>query len=340
MRHLRSNIPLLLLLAALACRSGEKKAEETPAPAADPKTAPRPTALSTRGEVLNRVRIIVGEEPITEMDIQQMKKNLLRMGRPIRNLDEDAINELIRRAIVENEARAESIIISEARIETEVNRARDNSGIRDEARFKAMVEQDSGMPYSLWVDGLKYDLIKQQLIQIKISVPQPSPEELKRYYAQNAGRAGMEVRYREIVLQPQNGTLEEEARISQLARQIAERSRGSVQAFGELARTTPDNVSPAKIYGGQLDYASLSEVAASDRITAGVLSNLGVGQVSAPYRDTRGRYVLLMLEDRRPVAFDKIEDRIRQRMFFEKAEQAFEDWVVKQRKETAITRLD
>ncbi|MCE9599736.1 MAG: SurA N-terminal domain-containing protein [Spirochaetia bacterium] len=330
---------VILLIAMLACRSGEKKAEEKPAKA-EAKVTVKPVTLSARGEALNRVRIIVGEEPITEMDIEQMKKNMLRMGKPIRNLQEDAVNELIRRAIVENEARNESIIVSETRIENEVNRAKDNAGVRDEARFKAMVEQDSGMPYSLWVDSLKYDLMKQQLIQIKISVPQPSSEELKRYYAQNAGRAGMEVRYREIVLQPQNGTLEEEARISQLARQIAERSRGSVQAFADLARSTPDNVSPAKMYGGQLDYASLSEVAANDRITAGVLSNLGVGQVSSPYRDTRGRYVLLMLEDRRPVAFDKIEDRIRQRMFFEKAEQAFEEWVVKQRKETAITRLD
>ena len=343
-------IVFLLICLLAACHTGDTKkdpAKTEPSQPAKPETAKPPgqPAVAVKpgtrpGEVLNRIRFIVGEEAITDMDIEAMRKNLLRMGKPVRNLQEDAIKELIRRALVENEAKAESIIVSEQRVENEVTRAKENAGVRDDARFRQGIEAETGMPYSLWLENLRYDLIKQQLIQIKISVPPPTQEELRRFYGQNAARSGQEVRYREIVLQPQNQSIEEEARISNLARQIVQRSGGNATAFGELARTTPDNVSPLKMYSGMQDYISLTEVANFDRISAGVLSTLGPGQTSIPFRDARGRYVVFLMEGRRPVSFEKIEDRIRQKLFFDKAEQAFEEWIEKKRKETAITAID
>jgi putative peptidyl-prolyl cis-trans isomerase len=338
--------PLAVLAAAFllsACQSGKPAANPAPAPAPAPapqKPAPAAPAAAKTGELLNRVRYIIGDEPITELDIEVMKKNLLRMGRQARNLHEEAVNELIRRALVESEARAESILVTDQKIENEVARAKENAGIKDDARFRATVEQETGMPFALWLEGLRYDLIKQQLIQIKITVPQPSEEEMKRYYAQNAARAGMEVRYREIILAPRDGSIAEEARISRLAGEIAQKSRGNPQIFGELARTTPDNVSPLRIYGGSQDYIPVSELAALDRITAGILSTLGPGQLSQAFRDSRGRYVLLLVEGKRPVSFDKVEDRVRQRLYFEKAEQAFVEWIEKKRKNTAVTSFD
>jgi putative peptidyl-prolyl cis-trans isomerase len=338
--------PLAVLAAAFllsACQSGKPAANPAPAPAPAPapqKPAPAAPAAAKTGELLNRVRYIIGDEPITELDIEVMKKNLLRMGRQARNLHEEAVNELIRRALVESEARAESILVTDQKIENEVARAKENAGIKDDARFRATVEQETGMPFALWLEGLRYDLIKQQLIQIKITVPQPSEEEMKRYYAQNAARAGMEVRYREIILAPRDGSIAEEARISRLAGEIAQKSRGNPQIFGELARTTPDNVSPLRIYGGSQDYIPVSELAALDRITAGILSTLGPGQLSQAFRDSRGRYVLLLVEGKRPVSFEKVEDRVRQRLYFEKAEQAFVEWIEKKRKNTAVTSFD
>lgn len=347
MKALRTLL-VLAVLSVNACQSS-KPVEPGPAPAAPapgpavpapaaPQAAPKEEKKS--GESLNRVRYIVGDEPITDMDIETMKKNLLRMGRPFGNLHQEAVNELIRRALVESEARLESILVTDQKIENEVNRAKESAGIRDDARFRTQVEQETGMPYALWLENMRYDLIKQQLIQIKITVPQPTEEEMKRFYGQNAGRAGLEVRYREIVLAPRDGSLEEEARISRLAGEIAMKSRGNPQIFGELARTTPDNVSALRIYGGSQDYISMSELAALDRITAGILSTLGPGQLSQAFRDSRGRYVLLLVEGKRPVSFDKVEDRIRQRLYFEKAEQAFVEWIDKKRKNTAVTSFD
>ncbi len=336
---------------AAACKSPPKiqdpalkqpEAQQKPGQPAPVAATPVPAKVEPPkpGEILNRVRYVVGDESITEMDLEQMRKNLLRMGRPVRNLQEDAVKELIRRAIVENEARTESVIVSDQKIENEVNRAKENVGIKDETRFRQALEAETGMPYALWVENLRYDLMKQQLIQIKISVPPPSADEMKRFYYQNAAKSGLEVRYREIILQPRNTSIEEESRISNLARQIGERSRGNAQAFGELARTTPDNVSPLKLYGGLADYTSLAEVASTDRVSAGILSGMMPGQTSIPFRDARGRYVVFYMEDRRPVSYEKLEDRIRQKLFYEKAEQAFEEWIEKKKKEIAITEIN
>lgn len=296
---------------------------------------------SDAGQILNRVVLVVGDVAVTDMDMEYARKSVVKMAnvRPIRNgVEQAAIDLLIERAILEMEAKNESIIVSDQRIANEIQKKMDLMGLKTEMEFKRMAERETGIPYETWIEEMRYGMIKRQLIQVKISVPQADRAEIEAFYQKNRGRVGNEVQYREIAFFPKNSSIDEEARIQQLANQVYNQVRGSSGAFANLAKTHPENISSLRVYGGLSDFVAVSDIAQSDRILAGMLDNLGPGATSPVFRDERGRYVVIRVESKRPMAFDKIAPMIRDRLYMEKEEKAFTDWLEKRKKEVAIER--
>lgn len=327
----------ILLLSS--CATPPEQAPGTPASDVSQKASEK--ASSPSGEVINRIRFVVGDIPITEIDLDRMTKKMRDTGSPEarRNPVEAAKTELFTRALIEIEAKKESILVTEARMQHEVNRRMEASGITDETAFHKTVEKETGMPFDRWVDDLRYQIIRIQVMQIKLSVPQPSDAEIEKFYAQNRDKVGIEVSYREIVLAPRNSSIDEEARISAIARQLAGQITGNPARFAELARTTPENISPFRFNGGFHDYTPISEVAEQDRLTAGVVYALTPGALSPIFRNTGGRYCLVRLEGKRPMPLARVRDVIIQRLYIDKQEEAFVDWVKRRLKEVAITTI-
>ena len=114
---------------------------------ASPALAEAPaSAEAAPGETINGIRLIVGDEPITDLDIAQMEKNIQYLRKNLRiSKREAAIEELIERAIIERVARRESIIVSDARIQTEINNQMRARSIETEEEFQEMIKKETGM---------------------------------------------------------------------------------------------------------------------------------------------------------------------------------------------------
>lgn len=294
------------------------------------------------GEIVNRVRYIVGDIPITQIDIEQMEKRIRRMKQKPpggMSLSRYAIDQLIMRAIVEMEARDESVIVSDERIQNEVKRRMEFAGIDDEDRFRRLLESETGLKFEDWVDDLRFELKKRQIIQIKVTVPVPERSEIEEFYRKNKSKIGYEVSYREIILRIAGGGIKEEQRISNLARDLWTKLKQNPGSFSGVARNTPENVSPYKSAGGLRSYSALPDIARENQVLAGVLSRLKPGQVSTVFRDSSRNYYIVKMEDIRPVRLAKVENMIRQRLYFEREDEAFEKWIQQRKKETSIREL-
>ncbi len=344
-------VALFLMFATGACSSSQV-AEGGGAPAADSGAAsdsqtPPPAAgdgavapVTEDGEILNRVRLVVGTISITQIDINNQIETLRKSNKPPRNLQKAAIDRLITRAIVNIEAERESIIVSEARMENEIRRRQLATGIDDYAEFQKVVARQTGASFDIWADDLKFEIIKRQLVQVKLTVPQPSESEVERFYRKNRGKVGIEIRYREMMFAPKNGSIAEESRVSKLAQQAYQRVRSSPGSFASVARSTPDNVSPLKGFGGLQDYIPIQNIAERDQILAGIVFNYSAGQVPRPFRTSGNRYMVVLIEGKRPIPLNKVREQIRQRLYFEKENETFDKWLVKRRKQIAITTFD
>ncbi len=295
----------------------------------------------SRGEIVNRVLYVVGDIPITVMDIEMEMARIRSSRKPVRgSLRKVAVDRLMERAIVDLVAREESVIISDERVENTIQRRKDVMGIQDDARFRAAVERETGIAYDLWLDDLRYQIKKRSIIQIAVSVPQPEESEIEAFYHRNKARVGLEVKFREIILRPRSSSIQEEQRIAGLAREIHGKVRSDPSLFPRLARTTPDNISPLRSAGGLQAYLPISEVASRSQHIAGMLFNLSPGQISQVFRDRNNNYVLLKLEGKRPVPFYKVHDMIQQILYIQKEDESFDKWIEQKRKEISIIQYE
>ncbi|MCB1172255.1 MAG: peptidyl-prolyl cis-trans isomerase, partial [Leptospiraceae bacterium] len=248
------------------------------------------------GQLVNRVQYIVGTEAITAIDIREMKKQISYTDKGSGNLEKKAINALIDRAIVNMEAEKQTIIVSELRVENEIRRRMQSLGVNREQDFEETISRQMGMPFAIWKDELHYDLVKSQLIRIALSVPTATEKEIETFYRQNKQKIGLEIRYREMTFKEAS-----ESETARVAGQVYRQVVASPSSFATVARTNPANRSPTRAYGGLHAFEELSSIAQSDRILAGVLFNTGNGGVSRVFRDSRGRYMLVKVERRRPI---------------------------------------
>ena len=291
------------------------------------------------GEMINGIRLIVGDEPITDLDIAQMEKNIQYLRQNLRiSKREAAVEELIERAIIERVARRESIIVSDARIQTEINNQMRARSIETEAEFQEIIKKETGMPFEVWKDTMRISLIRQQILQIMVSVPQPSAKEVEDFYRKNQRRIGMEFLYREIVF-PFTPNIAQERVISQKAKQIHQQLSGNPSSFPNVARTLPENVSPYKFAGGLRNWEEIQAIAEEDRILAGVLYNMQPGQLSQIFRDQAGRYRIVYLQAKRPIPLDEVRALIERRLYMDQADKAFDEWMKKQKEDLTIQRL-
>ena len=322
---------LLTLVIALQshCRSVAKETSDL-ASATNEKATPK-------GTIVNRIRYIVDTKVITERDIQNMRKKLKQRGVK-RKLKQKAIDALIERALVEIVAQESVIIISDKHLKNEVSRQSLQQGL-SEQRFRKKLERETGLPFDNWLEDLRYQLIRQQLLRINLHVPRPSEANVKRFYRKNRNRMGIEFRYREIVMLPQNSSIKEEARISAIGKSLEGKLRLNPDSFAQLARQTPQNVSRYKYRGGLRPYQSIYKIAAKNPILASVLYSHRKCRVSPLFRDSFNRYMLIKVKRYRPLSLKKVRHMIIQHLYISKEKEVFEKWITQKRKETTIEAL-
>ena len=335
---------LIACLPALSCKSGDKKPtgpDSGSAPVAsdtkagpETKNAPEPAkpAKPARGELVNAVSYVVGDIPITRYDIAEMEKNLKYLQAPGEKNRISATDELINRAIIQLEATQESLFVSDTRIENEIRRRKETSGITDEDEFQKAVTKQTGMPYQLWVQELPHQIMKSQIIQLKVQAPPPSEEEMEAFYKANKEKVGVEVAWREVVFRFHKTGPRSELNIAKIAREVEKKIQKEPNKFAQIAQSYPQAQ-----YRGH-GYKPLHELARANNELAGLLFNLQAGQLGPLFRRP-SEYLLVMPTGKRATPFDKLRKIIYQRLTIDKVEEAFQQWLQNKKKEIAIIEI-
>jgi putative peptidyl-prolyl cis-trans isomerase len=316
----------LILLFASACSSADEK--QTQIKKFDKSTV--------EGERINSVRLLVGTRPITDIDYEDGSA-LVKLFRQGRATPKEVENFLIEKSIVDQVAEEESIVVSDERIDNEIKRRMEMAKETDEEAFKARIERETQVSFRLWKESLRYQMVRQQIVQIKVTIPQPDEKEVEKFYKQNAHRVGVELLFREIVF-PVAPTIAAEREIDKRARQVHSQVSANPASFGDVARSLPENVSAFKAGGGIRLWIPIDDLAREDRVLAGMLYNLPQGAVSPVFRDSTNRYRIVLLEGKRPVSLEKIREMIRMQLFYDKADESFERWIEERKRNLVIRK--
>ncbi len=287
------------------------------------------------GEELNSLVFIVGKSAITRWELEKIKPYtdyLSKMSKQ-KISPEDF---LIEKTIVEQVANEESIIVSEEKLKNEIEKRRSSMGIVSMDEFKKRVQLETQIDFNLWKDVLRYQILKQLLIQIKIPVSQPTQKEIENFYRKNKKELGMEVMFREIIF-PITRTIAEEKNIYEVVKKTYQELKNNPESFSQVARNLNENISHYKRGGGIRLWIPIIDLAKEDQIIAGAVFQLPVGSLSPIFKNQKGQYVILKIEGKRDTPLEKVEELIRIKLYYDRIEDSFQDWL-KHKKSTFIIK--
>lgn len=291
-------------------------------------------------ESINKIYAIIGKISISQLDYERGEdkfKRLFKQRSPYKGSHKTQVLDfLIERAIVDITADEESITVNEKRIDSEIEKMMEHSGITDRAQFEKHLSEKSGMPFEMWASDLPYQIKKSQLMQMRVTVRPPTEEDAKKWYEKNKDKLGYEVKYREIVMIPRNGSLDEERRVSNEMSQIQKEIRKDKSAFNLIA-SGPRNQSPR---GGHSDWISTTDLVMKNRTLVGNLAMLPEGGISELFRDDRGRYCIIRMDGKRRTPMEAIRKIVQDIIAREKMDESFMDWVRERRKEVPMFIYD
>ena len=293
-------------------------------------------------EVLNKVYAVIGKKSITELDFEKGEerfKKLYKSGKsPYKGSNRaQVLDFLISRAVIEITAEEETITINEKRVESEIEKIMENSGYSDRAGFEKFISEKAGVPFDVWVAELPYQIMKNQLMQVRVPVKSPSEDEIQKWYNNNKQKIGFEFKFREIVINPRPGGINEETKILSEIKSIQKEIKKDKSSYNLIA-SGPRNNSVHK--GGFVDWTPVAEIYKNNKFIANYLMQLEPGNVSDVFRDEKNRYCIIKSEGKRTTPIDMIRRYIQQILQGEKVEESFEDWIRERRKELSIYIYD
>jgi putative peptidyl-prolyl cis-trans isomerase len=303
------------------------------------------SSLFAKRESLNQILAIVGNTSISQIDFEsgsERYKIISRFAPPYRkklSFRSQVIDFLIDRAIVDIVAEEESVQVNEKRIEAEIEKRMESMGITDIEQFKRSIPAQTSMSYDQWLQDLPYQIKKGQLLQIRVSTPLPSEQELRSWYNQNKAKVGLEVKFREIAIAPKDSSIEEESRVYKEITEIRAKVMKDPSVF-RLIASGPRNDSRYKASSGFVNWVPTFELFKQSSVLATITSQTKQDKISEIYRDERKRYCILYMEGSRPTPLDSVKRGIQNVLYREKEQKAFEDWLQSMRNNVSITTYD
>jgi len=291
---------------------------------------------------LNRIYAVVGKKSITEIDYEKGEDRYKKLFRTTKSPNKGShktqiLDFLISRAVIEITAEEETITVNEKRVEAEIDKIMDNSGQPDRATFEKYISERANIPFDVWVAELPYQIMKNQLMQVRVPVKSPSEDEIQKWYANNKTKMGFEFKFREIAIVPRTGSIDEENRVLNEIKSIHKEIKKDKNAF-TLISSGPRNNS--NLRSGFMDWTPVSEIYKSNKFIANYLMQIEPGNISDVFRDEKNRYCLIKSEGKRSTPIENIRRYIQQILQGEKVEESFDEWVRERRKELSIYIFD
>lgn len=280
----------------------------------------------------DRVIATVNSQPVIESQLETMyqitlnrmdskKKLTKKQEQDLRN---SVLDSLISEAILYQVADDESIIISDERVQLQINDMMKYNGFTDFDKFKKSVEKNEKMPYDLYVSEVKKQLTMEQLMVYAVDFVPPTEEDAKKWYNENKANL-IQVRFQRILIAPKNDSFGEEKRANELAVELYNQIN-SGQSFDSLARRHSEDKDSAR-RGGIIGWTSFSEV---DPDIAGYVYQMKERKLYPVFKTKRG-YNVVRYYGTRSMPYEEIRDKIFQMMAQKARHEQFTLWVNEKR---------
>ncbi|MFO1525993.1 MAG: SurA N-terminal domain-containing protein [Turneriella sp.] len=293
-----------------------------------------PGIFALEATVLNDVVAVVANLPITTIDLaQEVQRMQKRRGfkRDKRGLQNQALDTLIGRAIIDVIAREESVTISPERINNTLRKEMDMRGILKETEYMKVVKRDTGLEYEEYKEELSRQLKTQQVMQLRVSVPNPTPSQVEEWYRQNKTRVGKKYTFRMIFI-PVAGN---ELAVSNQMKAARAMGASSGAGFAAAAQKYSHHVSKGR--GGLMVDMRLDQVAQIDPILAGAVNGTPQGSASQVFVGANGGYYCVRVEGSRAIGLDEVYDNVRAILYSQNEQIEYGRWLKEQRKKVAVT---
>ncbi len=286
------------------------------------------------GAVLVDVVAVVANAPVTNLDLShEVERMQKRRGfkKEKRGLQSQALDTLIGRAIIDVIAREESVTISPERIKNQLKKEMDMRGILREEEYKKVIKRDTGLDFEDYKEEMTRQLKTQQVMQLRVSVPNPTPSQVEEWYRQNKTRVGKKFNFRMIFI-PVHGN---ELQVSNNMK--AARTMGASSSAGFASAASKYSAHPSRGRGGLMVDQRLDQLAQIDPILAGAVNGTPQGQTSQVFVGANGGYYCVRVESSRAIGLDEVYDNVRAILYSENEQIEYRRWLKEQRKRVAVT---
>lgn len=252
---------------------------------------------------------LVGNEKITKDDLYDFL---------VKANGSNALDVLIINKIIELESKKENIKVTKDEIDEQKNKMVESMGGQD-AYESAL--QFYGVSEDDLMDDIEKNLYLKKLLEPRIPITE---EEMKEYFEENKDSLGQEeeVKARHILVESEETALEVKKKLDE------------GEDFGELAKEYSTDTSNSQ-QGGDLGFFGKGKMVKEFEDAA---FSLEIGEISEPVKTELG-YHIIKVEDRKEAEeadFEKSKDEIKDMIFQERFQEAYDTWLQEKLEEYEI----
>ncbi|NLW39521.1 MAG: foldase [Tissierellia bacterium] len=252
---------------------------------------------------------LVGNEKITKDDLYDFL---------VKANGSNALDVLIINKIIELESKKENIKVTKDEIDEQKNKMVESMGGQD-AYESAL--QFYGVSEDDLMDDIEKNLYLKKLLEPRIPITE---EEMKEYFEENKDSLGQEeeVKARHILVESEETALEVKKKLDE------------GEDFGELAKEYSTDTSNSQ-QGGDLGFFGKGKMVKEFEDAA---FSLEIGEISEPVKTEFG-YHIIKVEDRKEAEeadFEKSKDEIKDMIFQERFQEAYDTWLQEKLEEYEI----
>lgn len=282
-------------------------------------------------ETFDRVIAVVNDTAIIQSELMRRYQIVTKKQTPKKPEELNSIlDNLIERALIDQEAREQAIIISDEKVMSHIQNIMKSQKIPSLDVFKKMVEEKEGISFEEYKEEIRQSLLTEMLVSLAIGVSPPSRDEAYQWYKENKNKLGNEVHIKQIVIRPKNPSFAEEKRANELINQIRDRVLKG-ESFEKLASQYSED--PSAKNGGDIGWIALAEM---DPYMANTVFRMKKpGEISTVIKTQTG-YTIVKLIDSRPTSFETVQDRILNMLYQRNMGEQFKKWIVTRRAQSDI----
>ena len=282
-------------------------------------------------ETFDRVIAVVNDTAIIQSELTRRYQIVAKKQAPKKPEELNAIlDNLIEKALIEQESREQSIIISDEKVMSHINTIVKAQKISSLDAFKKLVEEKEGLTFDEYKEEIRQSLLTEMLVSLAIGVYPPSREEAYQWYNENKNKLGNEVHIKQIVIKPKNSSFAEEKRVNELINQIRDRILKG-ESFEKLASQYSED--PSAKNGGDIGWTALAEL---DPYMANTVFRMKKPGEISPVIKTQTGYTIVKLMNTRPTSFETVQDRILGMLYQRNVAEQFKKWIVTRRAQSDI----